>query len=234
MTVSSFKDDFEKEKLVADFLDKYLYDRLWDEEVFKYERVNNKKEQEKGIDIIYQLYDAKNANEETIFVDEKSATSYIDIDLPTFVHEISFKSTNPNTDKILDGWFVKEGLKTNAYLYNYIKSEKGKKYIKEYEDIKQIESIYVMKIKLKNELKKMNIDNDLLKEASKLIRKRKESKVSLSKLNLSKTVKDKNISLFHSYNLPESPVNLLLKKEFLKKNARAHYITKKSGKKRLK
>lgn len=105
---STFGHDMRNEDIMAEFMRRYYYARLLDEDgtVVAYRRITEKEEQKAGVDVEYVQ------NGKKYIVDEKAQMDYIykDAPLPTFALEISGV-------KGAEGWFVKSGLKTQYYLF---------------------------------------------------------------------------------------------------------------------
>lgn len=105
---SSFQLDIEREKVMAQFMALNYYERLINDDgsPIEYQRITEKKEQEAGVDVEFTQNGLK------YVVDEKAQMDYIynDKPLPTFALEITGVKGS-------EGWFVKQGLKTQYYMF---------------------------------------------------------------------------------------------------------------------
>lgn len=105
---SSFQIDLEKEDVMAAFMRLNYYEKLLNDDgsPIEYQRITEKKEQEAGVDVEYTQ------NGQKYIVDEKAQMDYIfnDKPLPTFALEILGVKGS-------EGWFVKQGLKTQYYMF---------------------------------------------------------------------------------------------------------------------
>ncbi|MFW5794325.1 MAG: hypothetical protein ACOCV1_02470 [Bacillota bacterium] len=227
--MNNFKNDIKVEKEVGKFLDKYLYSKIEKKYPVNFIRTEDEdiRKQKRGVDITAEFDGNKK-----LYIDEKAATDYIDQDLDTFVLEISFVKDG----RVKNGWFIKEGMDTQAYLFNYIKSEKNDKKLKKFEDIKEVESILVDKSEIINFYNKKNLSRKKMKNAARKIRNKNWKKAVNSKyLNLD--LKDDQEIYF--YYTPEDkkeeqPINLLIPKIKLVELSRSHYVIKKQNLKILK
>ena len=100
---SKFKSDKRGEEALASFLDTCLYSRMVEDKIIlDFKRTEDKQTQLSGVDLILTT------GTRDVKVDEKSTLQYINKDIPTFAMEIYYRG---NT-----GWFLKDGLQTDAYL----------------------------------------------------------------------------------------------------------------------
>ncbi|MFW3352790.1 hypothetical protein [Aliarcobacter butzleri] len=201
---SNWNKDVNETNKLEKFLDKNVYPKIFDSKYFEIERKSDEINQKKGIDLIL-----KDKNEEKIFnIDEKAQLYYTQSPLPTFSFELS--SNNGNSI----GWFLNDDLKTDDYfLINGIRKNKEE----EFEDCK----IYKVNKKI---LRKKLEENGLSKE--KLIKYDKENR---NKFKFKEEKKKEEIVidelkrkdegyLVFSRQIKESPMNLILKFDFLVKN----------------
>ena len=99
--------DTRAEKIIGQFLDKYLYSRIRASTGVIFERIQDRKRQLDGIDVIVSETD------KNICIDEKVQCDYINKNLPTNCFEISFLNS---FSEEREGWFVNDDLKTTHYL----------------------------------------------------------------------------------------------------------------------
>lgn len=105
---SSFQIDLERENVMAQFMGLHYYERLFNDDGsrIQYKRITEKEEQEAGVDVEFTQNGLK------YVIDEKAQMDYIynDKPLPTFALEITGVRGS-------EGWFVKQGLKTQYYMF---------------------------------------------------------------------------------------------------------------------
>lgn len=142
---SNFKNDFNAEKVINEFLRKYFYQKIVDKNIIKaFRHITDTNLQHEGVDtIIITLRDIE------VHIDEKTALDYAKKDLtenalPTFAFEISYL----NRDGVLtEGWLTNSKYrKTEDYLlvWLWIKPDTKMKYLR-CEDILQLEVIVLSK-----------------------------------------------------------------------------------------
>lgn len=219
--MSQFKRDIVHERLIADWLDKYFYNKFNVYEVGskRVEEVKNssriKDAQSKGIDIVL-----KDKNQEKFYVDEKSQTTYLNKPRPTFSFEISYEYKGV----LKTGWLVDENKLTNHYLLVYPMSEKILTYkeLKSFEDIGSAEIIFIGREELMSELYNLGITEELLVEKAANI------KVDNEHLQIDEISK-RFVTLYKSGHLDENPVNLIIRRSILDKVASAIWQVSKDG-----
>lgn len=137
--------DFETEKKVSDFLDKYFYSKLKSDEVisdFKRISIDNSdsiilqvdgddlkesKLQLKGVDIIISKQN-KNGSLTNSLIDEKCCIYFANDNIGTFSFELLAKGKEEQENY---GWFIREDLKTEFYflLWPTVNQELHDKYV---------------------------------------------------------------------------------------------------------
>ena len=142
---SNFRNDFNAEKVINEFLRKYFYQKIVDKNIIKaFRHITDSNLQHEGVDtIIITLRDVE------VHIDEKAALDYAKIDLtekalPTFAFEISYL----NREGVLtEGWLTNSKYsKTEDYLlvWLWVKPDTRMKYLK-CEDILQLEVVVLAK-----------------------------------------------------------------------------------------
>lgn len=142
---SNFKNDFNAEKVINEFLRKYFYQKIVDKNIIKaFRHITDPNLQHEGVDtIIITLRDVE------VHIDEKAALDYAKKDLtenalPTFAFEISYL----NREGVLtEGWLTNSNYrKTEDYLlvWLWIKPDTKMKCLR-CEDILQLEVIVLSK-----------------------------------------------------------------------------------------
>ena len=103
------KIDMNAENALAKFMDESLYSKMQDKHGrIKYQRVNDYQKQMEGIDVIIE------SEGEIFYIDEKASLYYSNMMIPTFAFEID--SIQRKADVPVEGWLVKDQLKTNYYM----------------------------------------------------------------------------------------------------------------------
>ena len=142
---SNFRNDFNAEKVINEFLRKYFYQKIVDKNIIKaFRHITDSNLQHEGVDtIIITLRDV------AVHIDEKAALDYAKNDLaetalPTFAFEISYL----NRDGVLtEGWLTNSKYrKTEDYLliWLWVKPDTKMKWLR-CEDILQLEIIVLAK-----------------------------------------------------------------------------------------
>lgn len=187
------KQDKNGERIIHSFLENNFYPLV--ESYSSYDKSSDKEMQLKGIDttFTYNGFEYK--------CDEKAALDYVNgikgYELKTFCLELSFLDRN---DKLQDGWFVKDSLETNSYLFVWLDTAK-KDVLEEVSDIDKIEIALVRKEKLIEYLNGLGWTKENLKKKSHNIRFNGDRKFGNCRENGCK---------FSNPRLPEQPVNVLI------------------------
>ncbi len=186
---SSFKSDLAKEELLQPLLNSY-YKRL---KHYQFERINNLSQQHRGIDVIL----TNKTNGKTYFLDEKAQLDYINEDLPTFAFEIQYLKDNSKRP----GWLFDERKTTEFYaLITSIYSDEDKKLTSCKITFVNRKLLLKLLSRKKIDLAKL-LDIDLSKQGGKMELKELHPK--------------REGYLFLSKNKAESPLNLILKLDWL-------------------
>ncbi len=188
------KEDEKCSDIVSDFLDEHFYSKC--ETI---ERVNDKNRQIKGIDVIFTLDGKK------FICDEKSAIRYVNKKLKTFSMELSFLDKGGN---VHEGWLLDENKINDSFLFIWIDKAK-KDILSDKNDIQEIEYSLVYKRDIINYLESIGWDELRLIRKSELIRENENEYCG-------DLYKD-GCRFVCSRFLYEKPVNVLIKREKLKK-----------------
>ena len=108
------EEDIKLSNNIYDFLDKTFYAT----EVTNFERVNDKKRQVGGIDTIFEIDGKK------YIADEKAAVRWRN--LTTYSLELSFINRK---GEVQDGWFIRDDLQNDSYVFVWVDEKEGKEYI---------------------------------------------------------------------------------------------------------
>lgn len=193
---SSYSKDKNREAIISEYLDKKLYNS--DKGLSLIERVEDAVMQKKGIDVILLFRGKK------IKVDEKCATNYLHKDLKTYTLEVS---TLTSDRKRQWGWLISPTKETEYYLFMWPRAKKSWRENMPLciSDIDYIDYALVSVQKIVEYLKshdlsfeqiEMDID-DILK----------------GWYDIDAIPKSEYPRYTYSKNLPEKPINIILKKD---------------------
>ena len=216
--MSRFKSDSNAEKELATFLDENFYNVAMKEGLIEsFRRVYDYNEQLNGIDLIITMHDGIKK------VDEKATLYYINQNIPTFAFELLY--TKNSTQHI--GWFIDEKKTTDLYCLIWPFSNKTFdvekiKNIKK-NDFSSVKIMFINPHKLRNYLNECGWPSTKLLEKAQAINLSGES----GKLRI------EGINDFYFYKSPaskytESPVNLVIRVERLRKIAEKKYSISKN------
>ena len=232
--------DNHAESVISSYLDEYYYKFF--EGAFIFDRIKDPGQQKKGIDLLA----INRINNTKVVIDEKSQVQYMsDGPLPTFSLELSFYARDDHNQHtiLLDGWFINTDLETTDYLFVWPKSRKE---IKK-EDLNKLEKRDIHSLEVMS-INKKELQNFIEKETGKSVEDLrafarefrtkydaliKEGKITdkrvVCNFNMEEKKPSDSIYLFYSLALPEKPINIIVKKDILKKLARNHYIVNNDG-----
>ena len=188
------KEDEKCSDIVSSFLDEHFYKKCG-----YFERIVDKNNQIKGIDVIFELNNIK------YVCDEKAAIRYVNKKLKTFSMELSFIDKGGN---LHDGWLLDEEKVNDSFLFIWIDKAKHD-ILTSVEDIQELEIALVYKNDIIKYLDKLGWDEEHLIRKSDLVREDENEYCGDLYKNGCKFV----CSRF----LYEKPVNVLIKREILKK-----------------
>lgn len=228
--------DSRSEKLVHEFLKKYLYSSLASKNNIQYIDENNKARQLMGIDFYLKQ------NQIIKTYDEKAASHYSEKPIPTFAFELSFLNNNQERK----GWFVNSNLLTDYYTIIWPKSVS--KNIETINDIENAYTLFIDKAKLKEEIAKTyRLDDERLWSINEVIRRFIKNKTeeqgceriffkldesSYDYITQIKDMKEKSkLDLYFCYTstLEEKPVNLIIYRNYFQKIAKYGYYVDTNG-----
>lgn len=238
---STYLLDLQREKAMAEYMGLYYYKKLLnkDETRVDYKRIEDEKEQKRGIDVIYTQNGIK------YVVDEKAQLDYIynKKPLPTFALEL----VNSSSGAI--GWFVNTKLETNYYMFIWpnakrdsLTIEERKKKPLKIEDIRYADFALVNKETLQIEVEeKLNKSPEQLLEYAKIFSQYcKELENSDGNVPLKEGIESdpgkeegqikgyryfgdgfskRKGYLYYSKNKSERPVSLVVRREWLEEKA---------------
>ena len=190
------KEDEKCADIVSKFLEKHFYNK-----VENYERIDDKEQQLKGVDVIFVL------NDKQYVCDEKAAIRYVNKNLQTFAFELSFLGKG---DKLIDGWLISNTKINNSFLCIWI-DKADYDLLEDIDDIKEMEMALVDKNKLMEYLQ--NLGWTVSKLNIKAERMRKNPKEPQGEIETN------GCRFVCSRKLAEKPVNVLVSREKLKEIA---------------
>lgn len=202
--------DMYVEREIAKFLDKHLYQSQ--DIITQYKRTDDIDSQLKGSDIIMSIPSKHIIN---AIVDEKAQTQYINKPLPTFALELSFISAN---NEIIKGWLIDKNKETEYYLFQWIHKCDSTWNIKS-EDIKELEYALVSRSKILEYLASNGYSIEMLNKKDTEIREKNQ-------FGPYDKLPNKDFWFFHSTNLVESPINIVIRKKVLMEIATIHGLIK--------
>lgn len=187
------KNDEAMTEVISTLLDNVFYTKHTE----NFERVNDKKRQVSGIDVIF-TYDGFE-----YVCDEKAAIHYINKVLPTFSLELSFIDRK---DNLHDGWLIDEGKVNNSFLFVWIDKAK-KDNVDSPSDVEKMEFALVRRDKIVGYLESLGWTKErLLQKTVNLRNNPREPRGDL----------ERNGCRFNvSPQLVENPVNVLIKRDKL-------------------
>lgn len=200
--------DMKQEQVITQFLDRYLYSKLFD----NHEVISDISLQFKGCDIAIQYANG------IVYHDIKTQASkaYINNPLPTFAMEILFSSRD---NREITGWFINDTLHTNVYCLVWINKATVNDYgyIESPEDIHEVHVMFVDKEVLKEYVHCFITDEELTNKARVMKRD-----------GIKKEILTKGMSIVCSPHLNECPANLVISKSILGNFAESQYIVTQS------
>lgn len=189
------KEDEKCSDIVSNFLNEHFYLK----KCSSFERVDDKERQIQGIDVIFSF------NNKTFICDEKAAIRYVNKNLKTFSMELSFID---RSGKIHDGWLLDNKKTNDSFLFIWVDKAKND-ILKSKADIQELEFGLVYKKDIIEYLNKIGWNKTKLVQKSELIRNDESEYCG-------DLYKD-GCKFVCSRFLYEKPVNVLLKRDTLKK-----------------
>ena len=227
MTSSFRKQDMDAEQELGKFIDNNFYRRLESNPGYKskYKRVVERSVQLDGVDVIVESPKGK------FYIDEKASIYYSNLMIPTFAFEID--SIQEGHDEPVEGWFLNDELITDYYILMWpnVKCQEKKigdktefvrvpvREIKS-DDFTIIEAMLIKKQTLREAVEKDGADKVKLKSIAKELRENEKDDI---------VVLNDNMRVMITRRLAEKPINLVIRKEYLKKLANATFLISEDG-----
>lgn len=181
-----------------------------------FKRIDDKNEQLAGIDV--KLYGNIDGAHHVINIDEKAQIYYMNKSMNSFVFEID----SYQKGILREGWFFNDELKTTHYLLLWPKSDIDKKEINKIEDFKSCECYLIPKIRIKDYFESKGFNKEDFENKAKQIRIDDsiiDDKDDKNRKYWYYISKDREFWITYSYGLEEMPINIVVKKDVLKKIA---------------
>ena len=227
MTRSYRDQDMMAEKSLAEFMDTYFYSKLESKQggLLTFKRMSEKESQLKGIDVYIETGGSK------LLIDEKASLYYSNVMIPTFAFELdSIQKGHPDP---IPGWFVNDTLETEYYMLiwpNVKCIRQGDQWIRKdiqnlsKDDFTIVEAMLIKKSDIRMELAKQGYDRGRLIERAKQFR-------ALYGMAVQKQDEPliNNVRISFSGQLAEKPVNLVIRKELLRRLAKGIYLISSDG-----
>lgn len=219
------KSNWEVDKAIEENVIEWLEENFFKKDVYiTYYEINhnNLKNQKAGIDLILSTADGVMNKSK---VDVKIASTYVNANLPTFAFETSsLKAPYLDKKKSVPGWFIDDEKETEFYIIGWIWADVPIKYYnnKGYPvyDWEKIKKDNITKIELYI-IRRQDVKNYLLEKGwthEKIIRQDKKIRDNES-VETNEYVNDIKFTITKREKLPESPINIVLKKKNLKEIA---------------
>lgn len=202
---STFSEDLNGESILAEFLDKYLYEKLQIQEFIRntpHQR-NHMEKQYKGIDVTFKFEGSH------YIVDEKATLQYPN-GIPTFAFELRYKKNG----QWRPGWFYDDTKETKHYLLAWpIRDDVKLSYLK-LDDIRKVEVMLISRKDLRDYLfDNFRVNQDGIQvEVDKIIKANHFGK-------LHQIHPFSNHYYYYTEYLAETPINLVIQKNKLKELA---------------
>ncbi len=219
---SLFNSDLKESEIIGDYLDQYFYNKLVSDKVISgYHRNDDIQEQYEGIDVIVHNHGRN------YYIDEKAQAHYKDGPLPTFAFEVSYLKDR----RWKEGWLT-SGKKNDFWLMIWPQiSNSGKEGF----SIKAIEKLELMLIKverMRQYLEAHNWSRDDILKFDYFLRTnghdKETGKVSAQVYEAcGKRYDPGRFYWYTSAFLEEKPINVVVRKNELKRIASSHYIVRK-------
>ena len=201
---SNFNKDLKSEQIVAEYMDKYFYPVISD----SFSRNENMKRQFNGVDV-----DVVRCGHNFV-IDEKSQVTMVNNPTPTFAFELFATKDN----RRMDGWLYKDN-ETEFYNLIYIhNADTQGRFLSNSSEINKLESLIVSKQAVKALLDKKGLTKDYLFKRAEFLEKCEDEKYfKRTKQGKRVVIEPKGLTLFHTTNLAESPLNIVVFKNYLYK-----------------
>ena len=230
---STKKEDMTAEQQLAKYLDIYLYNKL-SEEFKNFTRISDKTQQMQGID--FTIDPDSNGS---VYIDEKAQLHYMDVCIDTFAFEISFVGRD---DSVHKGWLFNHDLKTDTYMLIWpqetvyhkeiisldrnLRRAKIRNLLKtlQFNDFETVECYMIKRKSIQMFLEKNDWNEQRILDKAYDLRIKEQ---------YNKTPVNKDDSFYFYFTKPsiyrEAPINIVIRKRFLKNLAYKKFIVRKNG-----
>ncbi len=224
-------EDMRAERALAAFMDDCFYSKVASRKggSLTFQRMTDCASQQKGIDVSIKT------DGQEMLIDEKASLYYSNLMIPTFAFELDW--IQPGQRHRLPGWFLDERQDTKYYMLiwpNVKCTHKDNAWIRKdiralsKNDFTIVEAMLLKKTDLQTALRQQGYDRKRLEDCAARFRKTCDA-------DPEKTDRPSNedlngyLRLSYSGQLAEKPVNLVIRKEFLKKLAKGIYLISSDG-----
>lgn len=231
MTSSYRAQDMRAKRALAGFMDDCFYSKLASRQggSLTFKRMTDRASQQAGIDVCIETDGRR------MLIDEKASLYYSNTMIPTFAFELD--SIRPGHPGLLPGWFVDERLETGYYMLIWpnvkCTRKNGSWMRKEILDLSRddftiVEAMLLKRTDLQTALEQQGYDRKRLADCA--VRFRRECRSVPERIDKPFNERlNKDLQLSYSGHLAERPVNLVIRKEFLKKIAKGIYLISSDG-----
>lgn len=219
------KQDMKAETVLGEFMDNAFYSKLRDKDGNKvgFKRVTDAVAQRKGIDVIIE------GQGKRFLIDEKATLYYSNMMIPTFAFEVS--SIQKSSTVPVEGWLVNDALETNYYMLIWpnIKCKRNAEGVWERvpldrlhrQDFTIVEAMLIRKKKILEFLEENGWPKERIIAFANEIREYYRFNTENIKLPVQET---DGFYFYYTAKLAEKPINIVIRKEILKKIADASYF----------
>lgn len=226
--MESFRNqDMKAEERLGEFMDEYFYSRLKSKNgtSISFKRMKNKESQLNGVDILIEV------GGRSIKIDEKASIYYSNAMIPTFAFEVD--SIQKGHNEPVEGWFVNDSLETEYYMLiwpNVKCVQQNKQWIRK--DIKSlkkddftiIEAFLIPKKDIRIELERCGYDRQHL-----LVYAKKMREMCKGQQKMEEEFVNDEMKFTFSGQLAEKPINIVIRKNLLRKLAKGIYLISEDG-----
>ena len=220
--IDNFKRDLEQERIPIEYLKNYFFPYVEKNLNYSVQYIEDINTQLEGIDIVLEKNNIKGN------IDVKAQmNNYINNPIPTFCFELFYIKNNI----CKTGWFLRNDLKTNTYMFVWIiKSkyliENNNKILTGYNDIEKIEIMTINKIDIERYFENIGLRKDILFNIENILGNNTKIYYDIYGKNFS--YNKSMISFSKSIFLPENPINVVVNKKILKEICATHYFVSKN------
>lgn len=224
----SFRDqDMRAERMLAGFMDACFYEKATarSKGAMTFRRIVDREVQMKGVDVCVETKNGR------MLIDEKASIYYSNTMLPTFAFELD--SIQEGHAAPVPGWFVNDALLTEYYMLIWpnvkCRQQDGKWVRKEIgsivrDDFTIVEAMLIGRADIRAELERIGYGAERLLACAQRLRSAHRGASTKQDVQLTDDLK-----LSFSAQLAERPVNLVIRRELLRRLAKGIYLIAADG-----